>query len=226
MKTIKICILLLFVALIKSQAQNAVEIKMDEASVIFSVGPRPAISSEFVQVSQKDVMSAFEKYMKHHKAKVKSAKRETSANGALIPSINNNPVNVYCAYKEENRANKITAYFAFDLGGNFISSSTHPAEYQAARQFVYDFTLKFYRDWNEAKVKNASKDLKKLEAKDAKLKNEKKKLEKSIAKKKDEIRRAELLLNKNAKNTEANLKAIEEQKLFIQKIQAEGKAIK
>ncbi|MFN7013020.1 MAG: hypothetical protein ACK4ON_01990 [Bacteroidia bacterium] len=65
-----------------------------------------------------------------------------------------------------------------------------------------------------------------MEAKDAKLKKEKKQLENTIAKKKDEIRRAELLLNKNAKNQEANLKAIEEQKLFIQRIASEGKAIK
>jgi hypothetical protein len=207
-------------------AQNPVEIKMDEASVIFSVGPQSAISSEFVNVSQKEVMSAFEKFMKSYKAKVKSAKRETIASSAEIKSISTSAVNVYCAYKEESRGNKITAYFAIDLGNAFVSSSSHPAEYQAARQFVYDFSFKFYRDLNENKIKNASKDLKKLEANDAKLKKEKKQLEKTIAKKKDEIRRAELLINKNIKNQDLNLKLIEEQKLFIQKIEAEGKAIK
>ncbi len=207
-------------------AQNPVEIKLAEASVIFTVGPQPAISSEFANVSQKEVMNAFEKFMKSYKAKVKSSKRETIAVGAEVKSISTSPVNVYCAYKEESRGNKITAYFAFDLGNAFVSSSSHPAEYQAARQFVYDFSFKFYRDLNDSKVKNASKDLKKLEAKDAKLKKEKKQLENSIAKKKDEIRRAELLVNKNTKNQELNLKAIEEQKLFIQKIEAEGKAIK
>jgi hypothetical protein len=216
----------IFIHSISLFAQNPVEIKLAEASVIFTVGPQPAISSEFVNVSQKELMSAFEKFMKSYKAKSKSSKRETIATGAEIKSISTNPVNVYCAYKEEGRGNRITAYFAFDLGNAFVSSSTHPAEYQAARQFVYDFSFKFYRDLNDSKVKNASKDLKKLEAKDAKLKKEKKQLENTIAKKKDEIRRAELLINKNTKNQEANLKAIEEQKLFIQKIEAEGKAIK
>ncbi len=207
-------------------AQIPVEIKLGEASVIFTDGPQPAISSEFVNISQKELMSAFEKFMKSYKAKSKSSKRETIATGAQINTISTNPLNVYCAYKEEGKGNRITAYFAFDLGNAFVSSSTHPVEYQAARQFVYDFSFKFYRDLNELKVKNASKDLKKLEAKDAKLKKEKKQLENTIAKKKDEIRRAEMLINKNVKNQEANLKAIEEQKLFIQKIEAEGKAIK
>lgn len=207
-------------------AQNPVEIKLAEASVIFTVGPQPAISSEFVNVSQKELMIAFEKFMKSYKAKSKSSKRETIATGAEIKSISTSPLTVYCAYKEEDRGNRITAYFAFDLGNRFISSSTNPTEFQAARQLVYDFTLNFYRDLNDLKVKNAFKDLKKLEAKDVKLKKEKLKLENTIAKKKDEIRRAELLISKNIKNQETNLKAIEEQKLFIQKIEAEGKSIK
>lgn len=220
---------ILFFTLISASnliAQNPVEIKLAEASVIFTVGPQPAISSEFVNVSQKEVMNAFEKFMKSYKAKAKSSKRETIATGAEVKSISTSVVNVYCAYKEESKGNKITAYFAFDLGNAFVSSSSHPAEYQAARQFVYDFSFKFYRDLNDSKVKNANKDLKKLQSKDDKLKKEKKQLEQSIAKKKDEIRKAELLLNKNAKNQELNIKAIEEQKLFIQKIEEEGKAIK
>jgi hypothetical protein len=207
-------------------AQNNVEIKLSEASVIFSIGPQPAISSEFVNVSQKELMKAFEKYMKNYKAKTKSSKRETIATGAQIKTISTGLINVYCAYKEETRGNKITAYFAFDLGNVFVSSASHPIEYQAARQFVYDFSFKFYRDLNEQKVQNANKDLKKLLSNEEKLKKEKKQLEQTIAKKKDEIRRAELLLNKNAKNQELILKAIEEQKLFIQKIEEEGKAIK
>jgi hypothetical protein len=207
-------------------AQNNVEIKLSEASVIFSIGPQPAISSEFVNVSQKELMKAFEKYMKNYKAKTKSSKRETIATGAQIKTISTGLINVYCAYKEETRVNKITAYFAFDLGNVFVSSASHPIEYQAARQFVYDFSFKFYRDLNEQKVQNANKDLKKLLSNEEKLKKEKKQLEQTIAKKKDEIRRAELLLNKNAKNQVLILKAIEEQKLFIQKIEEEGKAIK
>lgn len=217
---------LFFVSVVNLIAQNPVEIKLSEASVIFTVGPQPAISSEFVNVSQKELMKAFEKHMKPYKAKTKSSKRETIATAAEIKSISTSPVNVYCAYKEESRGNKITSFIAFDLGNAFVSSVTHPAEYQAARQFVYDFSFKLYRDLNDQKVKNANKDLKKLQKQDDKFKKEKKKLEQSIAKKKDEIRRAELLINKNAKKQELNLKAIEEQKLFIQKIEAEGKAIK
>lgn len=216
----------IFISAVNVIAQNLVEIKLSETSVIFTVGPQPAISSEFVNVSQKEVMNAFEKFMKSYKAKAKSSKRETIATGAEIKSISASALNVYCTYKEEGRENKITSYFAFDLGNAFVSSATHPAEYQAARQFVYDFTFKFYRDLNDSKVKNANKDLKKLQLQDEKLKKEKKQLEQSIAKKKDEIRRAELLLSKNAKNQELKVKAIEEQKHFIQKIEADGKAIK
>jgi len=219
-------IFFIFISITKLIAQNNVEIKLSEASVIFSIGPQPAISSEFVNVSQKELMKAFEKYMKNYKAKTKSLKRETIATGAQIKTISTGLINVYCAYKQEIRGNKITAYFAFDLGNGFVSSESNPIEYQAARQFVYDFSFKFYRDLYEQKVRNANKDLKKLLLYDEKLKKEKKKLEHTIAKKKDEIKRAELLLNKNARDQELNLKAIEEQKLFIQKIEEERRAIK
>jgi hypothetical protein len=229
MKIINPYLILFFAALltfIKVNAQNIQEIKLHETSVIFSVGPQPAIASEFIGISQKDITKAWEKFMKSYKAKVKSAKRETFADNALLPSVSTNTIDVYATYKEEIRKNTVTAYFAFDLGGVFVSSATHPTEYQAARQLVYDFSFKLLRDINDNKVKNANKDLKKLEAKDISLKKEKKELEQSIARKKDEIRRAELLLNKNALNQESNLKAIEQQKEFIQKVIEEGKSIK
>lgn len=207
-------------------AQNVVDIKLSEASVIYSIGPQPAISSEFTNVSQLEVMNAFEKHMKHYKAKVKSTKRETIARSAKINSINSKPINVFCAYKEESFGKKITAYFAFNINDTFISSETHPSEFEAARQFVYDFTNKFFNDLYAVKLKNAFKDLKKLEKQNKKLLKEKAKLEKAIdnnKNNKEALKKAELLLIKNKRNLDQNEKALENQKKFIQKNQAEGK---
>ncbi|MFN4233639.1 MAG: hypothetical protein ACK4IK_02405 [Bacteroidia bacterium] len=217
---------LIFILTAKIFAQNPVEVKLSEASVIFSIGPQPAISSEFTNVSQIEVMRAFEKHMKHYKAKVKSTKRETIASSAKINSINNKPINVFCAYKEESFGKKITAYFAFNINGTFISSDTHPSEFEAARQFVYDFTYKFYNDQYALKLKNAFKDLKNLEKENKNLLKEKAKLEKAIDKNKNNkeaLKKAELLLIKNKSNLDQNKRALENQKQFIQKNQAEGK---
>ncbi|MGD1847418.1 MAG: hypothetical protein ACFB10_18675 [Salibacteraceae bacterium] len=174
-KTFLLLACLLFLA-VSGFAQKKIEVK--QATANFSTGKQVALSVIVLEGNLKDVEKAWKKEMKGLKAKV-SSKKEIFADDATMKSMGDNSFDVYAVFEEvENVGVKVFA--AFDLGGAYLSKSTHPDRFKAAEKFMYEFGVEQTKEKIGKDIKGAEKELSSREKELKDLKKEKSNLEKTI----------------------------------------------
>jgi hypothetical protein len=203
-------------------AQKKLQVK--ETTFPFSTGKQNALVVEIFEVNEKDVDKELKALLKNYKAKV-SVKKEVFGDDALIPDISSNTIDIY-AVTADNKTGGVTLHIAFDLGGAYLSSSSHSKEYKVAEKIVYEFAVKVSKDAVQALLKEEEKNLKSLEKDLKSLEKSQKELEKDISDYKDKIKKAENDIDKSKKDQDEKAKAIKEQEKKVELIKEKEKAIK
>jgi molecular chaperone DnaK (HSP70) len=207
-------VLLLFALAIFSVAAFAQKkITVNESNENIGNGKKNALVVTIYEASVSDVEKEWKSLMKGYKAKVTS-KKEIFADDALIKELGGNTVDVY-AKVFDNKNGSVTLIVGFDLGGAFLNSKDHSAQYKEAKAIVHKFAVKISKDAVENQLKEAQKAKEKTEKEHAALIKEKENLEKDIENYKAKIKKAEEDIQKKIKGQEQKKKEIEEQQKTV-----------
>ncbi len=161
---------------------------IEEGIQLMSQGSYNSLSMELPKTGQKDVQKAWEKFAsKTLKGKTKYDKKsgEIFTDNAKYKSLSNNDFDVYARVVASGTSSIITVWY--DLGGAFLHSEQHPAEFKVVEKQLYEFALIVARDMLEDEIKAEEKAMKKLESDLKKLGKEKEGYEQDIEKAKETI---------------------------------------
>lgn len=195
---------------------KAQEIKVKEDKESIAEGKNPVLTVVIYEADESSVEKAWKSLMKDYGAKV-SMKSEIFADNATITDISANTVDVYAYTKKEDDGVKLVV--AFDLGGAFVSSSTHSTEYKAAEKIIEKFAIDVSKEAVQDKLDDEKDKQKELESDLADLKKKNEKLHKDIEEYNQKIKDAEEDIITNEKDQEAKTKEIEEQTKVVEAAQ-------
>jgi hypothetical protein len=215
-------ILALFFAAAIGPAIAQKKISVNESTENIGNGRNSALTV-VIYASASDIEKEWKSLMKDYKAKV-SAKKEIFADDAVIKAIGPNTLDVF-AKTEDNKDGSVKFIVAFDLGGAFLSSSAHSAQYKEAKRILHDFAVKVSKKAVEDELSIEEKQQKKLEKDYDDLVKNKLTLEKEIESYKSKIKKAEDDIQKNLKEQEAKQKELDVQKKNVSNVQSKLKAI-
>ncbi len=221
MKNVFLFIILIALSL-NISAQKKIEVS--ESSAKFNDGSHNAIKVTLYEVEAKFVEKAWKKKMKSYKAKVES-KKIIFADNALIKEISENTLDIYAFTKETNDSD-IELSIAINLGGVYLSSSSHPAKFKALKSIIYNFAVETTKDAIKDKIKAEEKILDAKHKEQKKLVKENEDLKKDIENYKEKIKKAEENVKSNTKNQEDKATEIEAQKLVLEKVNEKLKSVK
>lgn len=143
---------------------------------------------------------------------------ELSVDNATIKEMGNNTIDIYCKFIEDVRLKNIKMIAAFDLGGAFLTSSTHKDKFEIAKKIMVDFATKLTKEAIEKQIKDELKTLGRLEEKEKDLEKDKKNLENEIKSQNEKIKKAEVGIIENEKNQQQKKKEIDDEKKIIELI--------
>lgn len=202
---------------------SAQNIKVKEDKEDLGGGKNPVLTVIIPEADDADVEKAWKSLMKDYNAKV-SNKDGVFADNAAISEISANTVDVYAITKKDDNGVKLIV--AIDLGGAFISESTHSTEYNAAEKIIEKFAVEISKKAVNKKLEDAKDKQKDLEDNLAQLIKKKEKLEKEIEeyKKKITTNEEDIVINKSDQEKAAKL--IEDQKKAVEVVQKKLDEIK
>lgn len=218
---------LLFLSLAAAFTFNAnaqKKIKVVEANETIGTGSNNALVITLYEASVSDVEKEWKSLMKDFNAKVSSSKGQMFADNALIKSMGANTMDVY-SIVQDNKDGSLKLVVGFDLGGAYLSSSQHGAQFAEAKKIMHDFAVKTTKAAIGSQLKEAQKQQKDLEKTQADLVEDKADLEKDIESYKEKIKKAEADIQVNLKNQETKKAEIETQKKVVTAIDAKLKAV-
>ncbi|MFH0864630.1 MAG: hypothetical protein V1904_00440 [Bacteroidota bacterium] len=195
---------------------TAQEIKVKEDKENIADAKNSVLTVIIYEADDSYVEKAWKNLMKEYNAKV-SGKSEIFADDATITEMSTNTIDVYAYTKKDDEGVKLVV--GFDLGGAFVSSSTHSYEFKAAEKIVKQFAVDASRKAVEEKLEDAMEKQKELEDELSGLKKKNDKSHKDIEEYKQKITDAEEDIIINEKDQETKTKEIEEQTKAVEKVQ-------
>lgn len=131
----------LFVVLaIFATSLSAQKITTKETSGKFNKETHNSIITYVYHSNVKSVEKELKSLLKEYKGKISSKKGVIFGDNLLITSISNNTIDAF-ATVEEGADGEVAVTVAFDLGGAFLASSSHVAEFDRASQIIREFAL-------------------------------------------------------------------------------------
>lgn len=200
------------------------KIKVTESNSAIGNGNNNALVITLYEVTPSEVEKEWKSLMKDYNAKVSSDKGQLFADNALIKSMGANTMDIYSKV-QDNKDGSLTFTVGFDLGGAYLSSGQHGAQFAEAKKIVYDFAVKTTKNNISEQLKAAQKKQKDMEEAQADLVKDKTELEKDIAEYKEKIKKAEEEIQTNLKNQETKKAEIEAQKKVVTAVDAKLKAV-
>lgn len=163
--------------------------------------------------------------LKSWKGKFSSEKGYYFADDCKLKSMGDNTFDVY-AKVEENTEVGATVLVAVDLGGAYMSSSEHGAQYKIIEKKLYDFGVSAAKNVIDEEVKTEEKVLEEKEKELEDLQKEKEKKEKEIEDYKKKIEENEEAIKENEKQQADKESDIETQKTKLQGVKDKKDAVK
>ncbi len=219
MKKIQILTLLLCFSL-ASFAQ------ITETTRSMSLGNNNSCSILLKKTDKKEVEKAWGKYIKDFKGKTKFNKKkdETFTDNAEIKEMSSNTVDVYATFVDQGDDTEMFVWF--DLGGAFLSSSTHPERYPFAEKIINDFAMTVSTAMIEDELKENEKMLKKMEGDLKDAEKDQKNHEDDISKYEKKIEEAKAGIEKSIEDQKNHAVEIEKQKAKVEEIKKKLKDLK
>lgn len=200
------------------------KITVSEGNSNFQDGSHSALIVNIYEADADLIEKQWKKLMKDYDAKV-STKKEIFADNAMIKNLSPNTVDIY-AKIEKNADGDFNLVVAFDLGGAYLSSSSHPDKYKTAENIIHKFAIEATKEAIKEQVKEEEKNLQKLEKEAEQLVKDKETLEKNIEDYKSKIAQAEEDIKTNLKTQENKAKEIETQKVVVSDIKEKQESVK
>ena len=215
MNKIVVTLLVAIISVSAMFAQNVVE-----QSMAMSLGTNNGFSVKLPGTDKKDVIKAWEKYLKEYKGKTKTDKKtdEIVSNNANIKKINgDNTVDIYAKVTEDGKESNTLSVW-FNLGGAFLSSQAHGDKAKEAQAMLSAFALSVSRTMIEEQLKEEQKKMKKEEGTLKDLEKDKKGLEKDIEDWKKKIAKAEGEIKTNEEKQKTQTAAIATQGEVVKEV--------
>ncbi|HBF87099.1 MAG TPA: hypothetical protein DDX39_00545 [Bacteroidales bacterium] len=220
----KIILSALFIGIFFGISNAQRKIVVSEKNFSFVSGNQNSLVVNIYEADEDLILKQWKKLMKDYDAKV-SSKKEVFADNALIKNLSPNTVDVY-AVTEKNQDGDFNLVVAIDLGGAYLSSSSHPDKYKTAERVIYDFAVETTKEAIKEQVKEQEKNLEKLQSEAAQLVKDKENLQKSIEDYKAKILQAEEDIKTNEKSQTDKTKEIENQTVIVNEIKEKQASVK
>ena len=197
--------------------------KVDEVNASMSQGTNRGFKVLIPETSEKETIKAWSKLMKDYDAKTDKVKKEKDylSPDASIPALGERPINVYAQFQETPEGTYLTTFF--DLGGAYLNRDMHKEQTEAAQKMLKTFATNLAKSTIEAKVKEETKKLEKLEKEKKNLVKDKEGYEKNIKEAKESIQKNEKAIVENTEAQKNKAKEIAEQTEVSDKIKAKLK---
>lgn len=220
----KTCVLI-FITILFNSTLIAQKIKVQETSENIGGGTHKALSVTLYNISPSDAEDAFKSFMKKYDGKRNSKDGAVFIDHALVKELSNNTIDIYGKALGKKDDKEIIFVIAFDLGGSFLNSSEHKAQYDIAERIVKEFAVKATKDAIEGELKAAQKAQSKMEDQQKELEKDKSDLESDIENYKGKIKKAEEDIVKNKADQEKKKAEIEAQKKVVEEVDKKLKAV-
>jgi len=197
--------------------------QVSEQMATMSQGSNNALGMQLANVDVKTAEKVWNKYLKNYKGKPKKVKKSEDwlADDIDIPAISTNTIDLYSQFDENGDGVFVRVWI--DLGGAYLSSSSHADKYSEAIRFMDGFALAVEIEAvnqrlkaEEAALKNFEKDLEGLQ-------KDQKQEEENIARYEQKIKDSEALIQESIQNQGLKASEIESQKATIEATKAELK---
>ena len=210
MKKIILTTALSFAILMQVSAQS--KIVINEVFLNMTKGQQTGFEVLIPESKPKVVNSEFGKLFKKYKGKVISSKKspETFVDDASIIEVSENTIDVYFITSPINNGTKLLVFV--DLGGVFISSSSHTRAYDAMEVVLRQFGLDASKGNIKDQIKMEEKNLANLNKELSKLAKEKNSDIKKIENYKSSIEKIERNISNIEDNYEKKIEQINIQK--------------
>jgi hypothetical protein len=206
---------------------SAQEVKVKEGSESFSNGSHNALSVMVYVEDMDKVQKEWKSQMKDFGYQSMNDKgKEQDFDNVKFKSLSNNPMDVYTKFEEEKSEKAIRVIAAYDMGGDYVSSSKHSSEYDFMKKLMKDFAVKTAKDIIEDQLKDATKTLTRFQDKQKDLEKDNKNLDSDIKNYEDKIKKAKDDIEKNKKDIETKKKEIELQQKVVDGVKAKYESIK
>ncbi len=216
-RIVTLCTMLLAILTLRVNAQA--DIAVNEILQYMSKGEQTGFEFEIPEANSKTVTAAWKKLMKKYKGKTISSKKspEIFTDNALIKDVSENTVDVYARIIDSKNGTTVLAFV--DLGGTFVSSDEHSAQFTALENVFRKFGLSQAKKVVELQLEAEEKQLKELEKDFSSLVKEKEGYIKNIEDAKALILQREQDIVNNEENQTTKQEQIEIQKEIINTVQ-------
>lgn len=183
-----------------------------------SLGTEPAMVMKIPNTNEKVVADVWQSYVKdayRGKTKWDRKSKEYFTDDVSITAIGgSNTVDLYAAIDQSGQDVEFVLWC--DLGGAFLSSSSHPDRYAEAEKMLAQFSMEVAKAGVQFELDDQEKELKRLEGELKKLQNANDRYHKEIEKAEEAIKKAQEEIVKNEQEQEAALQNIEKQKQVVE----------
>jgi len=173
------------------------------------------------RADEKTISKAWKSVMKNYRAKVKTPSNKILASEVIIPSIQDEPIEVF-AKIEEIDASKNAFIVMFVVNGKAITESENVSAFTAAKIVSSEFAYKMSKEATHEHYEMEAKKMNDLKEQNEELKKTIEKSEKAIEKAKEEIKEHEKIVKESHKKMEEVMKKMEQQEKNLK--QAKAKA--
>jgi valyl-tRNA synthetase len=204
--------LLLILLMSSSMLQAQKNISVKETSAGMSLGQRNGFAVMIENGSRKEAENVLDDFLTQYAKKPetdKVTKNELKVNDIIIPSISQQPIDLYFLFDENKTGIEVIGFF--DMGTSFLSAQVFPDQYKSGMMFMERYGLRIEKVRVEAEVKEATEQMEKLQREKSDLEKEKARLEKSISDCEATINEAKSNLSSNSENTRSKETQIKEQ---------------
>lgn len=210
-------------------AQKSIKVKQVNENI--GGGSHDALSVIIYDVDAKHVEKYFQKEMKHMHAKVGHQHGELFGDNARHKKMGDNTFDIWAKSKKVSDG-ETELIVAVDLGGAFMNSGTHGAQFKVMREIVLAFAKRVTKDAIHDHLKLEEKTLKHLEKDQSHLVHDNEKFHKNIEQWNKEIEQAKKDIEQAKKDIEQNVKDQETkkseigvQKKIVEEVTAKEKAL-
>lgn len=177
-------------------AQNTVSIS--EENTNFNIGSKNSLVVNIPYGSLEVIEKAVKSELKEWGGKYNSTKGEFTTMQAKLKEMGNKPFDVYAKIITSGDILKVA--FTIDLGGAFMTSNQHGAQFKEMKEIVKRFAIKTAQECVDEDLKTENKKLEGLQKDQKDLEKEKESLLNSIDDYRKKISEAEKNIEKNMTN--------------------------
>ena len=205
----------LLAVLLMTTVIRAQRVEVEETTAVFGKSSYPAMATKVMFTDAKSVIKEFTEMIKAYNPETMEVKKNLiTVDNVIIPSISENPIDLYANITQSKGADVVNMAVAFSLGANiFITSTQAPSMYPTASNILKVFANDLTAKNRDAILGKLGKELEKEEKKLASSEKKAAGYQKSIdgyQKNLDKAEQKKREATDNIQSTNANIESSEQ----------------